>query len=160
VKALSLRQPWANAVLYLGKNIENRRWNTSFRGEFLIHAAKGMTKKEWADANSFCAEVMGVRHEQNVLPLHPSVCLRGGIVGRARLVGVVPPQVPPYEKLLRRIRRGEKTYSDGYNHNWHMKEQYGFLLESVRETPFVSCVGHLGFFEVPSDVLARLERAA
>ena len=28
MKALSLRQPWAWAVVHAGKSIENRRWNT------------------------------------------------------------------------------------------------------------------------------------
>jgi hypothetical protein len=44
MKALSLRQPWAHMVVHGPKHIENRRWNTSFRGEFLIHAAKGCTE--------------------------------------------------------------------------------------------------------------------
>ena len=39
MKCLSLRQPWAWAVVHAGKSVENRRWNTNFRGEFLIHAA-------------------------------------------------------------------------------------------------------------------------
>ena len=45
MKALSLRQPWAWAVVEAGKDVENRRWNTKFRGDFLIHAASGWTKK-------------------------------------------------------------------------------------------------------------------
>jgi ASCH domain len=40
VKALTIRQPWAWAVVYAGKNMENRRWQTSYRGPLLIHAAK------------------------------------------------------------------------------------------------------------------------
>ncbi len=40
VQALTIRQPWARAVVYAGKNIENRRWQTSYRGPVLIHAAK------------------------------------------------------------------------------------------------------------------------
>jgi ASCH domain len=40
VKALTIRQPWAWAVVYAGKDVENRRWQTSYRGPLLIHAAK------------------------------------------------------------------------------------------------------------------------
>ncbi len=40
VKALTLRPPWAWAVIYGGKDIENRRWRTSYRGPLLIHAGK------------------------------------------------------------------------------------------------------------------------
>lgn len=40
MKALSLTQPWAHAVVHLGKRVENRDWpGCSFRGPFLIHAS-------------------------------------------------------------------------------------------------------------------------
>ena len=38
-KALSIRQPWAWAILN-GKPVENRTWPTRFTGLFLIHAGK------------------------------------------------------------------------------------------------------------------------
>lgn len=38
VKALTLRQPWAWATIYGGKDVENRRWRTRHRGPLLIHA--------------------------------------------------------------------------------------------------------------------------
>jgi hypothetical protein len=40
MKARSIHQPWANAILHQGKNVENRRWQTSHRGPLLIHASK------------------------------------------------------------------------------------------------------------------------
>jgi ASCH domain len=40
VKALTVRQPWAWAIIYGGKDIENRRWRTAYRGPLLIHAGK------------------------------------------------------------------------------------------------------------------------
>ena len=40
IPALSLRQPWAWAILYAGKRIENRTWATSYRGRIRLHAAK------------------------------------------------------------------------------------------------------------------------
>ena len=40
MKALSLRQPWASLIIYGGKDIENRRWETKYRGPLLIHASK------------------------------------------------------------------------------------------------------------------------
>ena len=39
MKALSIQQPWAWAILH-GKSIENRTWPTHFTGQFLIHAGK------------------------------------------------------------------------------------------------------------------------
>jgi hypothetical protein len=38
VKAISIQQPWAWAILHAGKDIENRTWSTSFRGELAVHA--------------------------------------------------------------------------------------------------------------------------
>jgi hypothetical protein len=38
IKALSIRQPWANAIL-LGKDVENRSRYFSHRGPLLIHAS-------------------------------------------------------------------------------------------------------------------------
>lgn len=156
--ALSLRQPWANAVLYLGKVVENRRWNTHFRGEFFIHASKGMTRQEWADAFDFCEDVLGLARCYEIedalggkdAPTHP--LHHGGIVGRARLVDVVPPReefmlggvAPHYPPALRE-----------HGWRWHMREQYGFVLEEIRPTPFVPCKGALGFFAVAEDIVAR-----
>jgi hypothetical protein len=40
VYALSLRQPWAYAILHLGKDVENRTWPTRFRGRVRIHASR------------------------------------------------------------------------------------------------------------------------
>jgi hypothetical protein len=49
VKGLSLRQPWAWAVVHAGKTIENRRWNTSFRG---LRTARGTV---WGAYNAVTA---------------------------------------------------------------------------------------------------------
>ena len=40
MKVLSLKQPFAELILQGKKTIELRKWNTKFRGEFLIHASK------------------------------------------------------------------------------------------------------------------------
>lgn len=42
IKALSIKQPWAWAILHAGKDIENRTWATTMRGGILIHASKGL----------------------------------------------------------------------------------------------------------------------
>jgi hypothetical protein len=35
---LTVRQPWASAIIYAGKDVENRSWTTSHRGRLYIHA--------------------------------------------------------------------------------------------------------------------------
>lgn len=127
MKVLSLRQPWADIVVNGPKRIENRRWPTSFRGTFLIHAAKGMTLAEYGEAVRFARKVdpkCPIRDPKDPL------LLRGGIIGRARLVDVIPPCLP-----------------DFCPHPWHMFGQYGFVLEDVTPLPFEPLRGMLGFFE-------------
>lgn len=36
--ALSVQQPWASAIVFAGKDVENRIWRTHFRGPVAIHA--------------------------------------------------------------------------------------------------------------------------
>lgn len=50
MKAITVRQPWAWAILYAGKNIENRSWRTHIRGPIAIHAAKRLTRSEYEAA--------------------------------------------------------------------------------------------------------------
>jgi hypothetical protein len=136
--ALSLRQPWAWMVVHGGKIIENRRWDTPFRGEFLIHAAKGMTRKEYDEA------VLFARTADPSLVVPPfEYLLRGGIIGRARLVSVIPPCVSEDFE-------GGLFAATACTHQWHMPEQYGFMLEQIEATPFQPMRGMLGFFEVRS----------
>jgi hypothetical protein len=40
MKALSVKQPWANLIAYGKKTIETRRWRTTYRGELLICSAR------------------------------------------------------------------------------------------------------------------------
>src|SRR5487761_2033152 len=45
--ALSLTQPMAWAI-FNGKDIENRTWQTKFRGRVIIHASKKFNMVHWA----------------------------------------------------------------------------------------------------------------
>lgn len=123
---LSLRQPWTWLVVHGGKSIENRKWNTKFRGTFLIHASKGMRLSEYNDALAWSLEATG-----KTFPGVPSfdTLERGGIVGAARLVDVHKPG----------------TEGGG---PWHMREQHGFQLESITPLAFRPYSGALGFFKV------------
>jgi len=153
MKALSLRQPWANAVLFLDKHIENRKWNTKFRGEFLIHAAKGMTQLEHVNAVVFCEDVLELQYTSKVTQaLRLSALNFGGIVGKARLVDVVPPR----DEF---VPAGVETHypSTVREWRWHMREQFGFVLADITPLPFVPCKGALGLWEVPEDVLEQVD---
>lgn len=132
MKALSIRQPWAWLILHGGKDVENRVWNTNVRGEFLIHAAKGMTRDEYEAGQCLAEEVQGYQFAHDMPS--PEQLERGGIVGVAELVAVASPLTEA------QLERGERQYV------WHIPEQYGFILRNARPLPFLPCKGALGFW--------------
>lgn len=138
LKALSLRQPWAWLVIHGGKDIENRRWNTRFRGPILLHASKGMTQDEYLDAAMFALEVTG----SGQLPPF-SELERGGVVGATTITGILP----PHDDLIRLM---------GKPVPWHMPAQFGFVLGPRVGLPFRALKGELGFFNV--ELTAEEER--
>jgi len=75
MKVLSIRQPWAFLILTGGKDIENRSWNTKFRGRFLIHASKRVDR---------AAIAKFVENGGN-----PDDLIHGAVIGSAELVDVV-----------------------------------------------------------------------
>lgn len=85
--ALSVRQPWAWAIIHAGKDIENRSWQAvnhglKRRGRIAIHASKGMTRDEY----SYTAEFMG----RIGVECPPAAdLLRGGIIGAVDVIDVV-----------------------------------------------------------------------
>lgn len=78
--ALSIRQPWADAIVYHGKDVENRSWPTRYRGPVLIHAAKAWGPEERATLAELIA--------RDMMPFTSAPQL-GGIIGRAEIVGCV-----------------------------------------------------------------------
>jgi hypothetical protein len=74
MKVLSLKQPFAELILQGRKTIELRKWNTHFRGEFLIHASKNSDEesmKKFGFEKLPCGFILGkanlidVRHYLN-----------------------------------------------------------------------------------------------
>ena len=45
-KGLSIIQPWASAIAFAGKDIENRSWRTHYRGPIAIHASAKLYRDE------------------------------------------------------------------------------------------------------------------
>jgi len=41
-KAISIKQPWAWAILNCGKGVENRKWRTNYRGRVIVHAGQSI----------------------------------------------------------------------------------------------------------------------
>jgi hypothetical protein len=75
VKAITIKQPWAWATMYAGKDIENRSWYTKYRGPLLIHAGASYR----ADA----------RLPRGVRPPHRTDLHASAILGVVELADVV-----------------------------------------------------------------------
>lgn len=95
--ALSVRQPWAWAIIHADplKDIENRSSAAVGKGSMVagrriaIHAAKGMTQDEYLQAASFMV-TLGV-----VCPPAREL-LRGGIIGSVRVTDIVRASESPW----------------------------------------------------------------
>ncbi|WP_375549477.1 hypothetical protein ABWI01_03540 [Oceanicaulis alexandrii] len=90
--ALSVRQPWAWAILYAGKDIENRSV-ASARGmrneRIAVHAAKGMTQWEYKTARDLMATL-------GIITPPPARLIRGAIVGTVDVTGQTYEGVSPW----------------------------------------------------------------
>ena len=40
MKTLTVKNPWAGAIMLLGKDVENRTWRTTYHGRILIHTSR------------------------------------------------------------------------------------------------------------------------
>jgi hypothetical protein len=117
MKALSLKQPYAELVVSGKKTIELRKWNTNFRGEFFVHASKSPDEnamKRFGFAN---------------LPL-------GFIIGKAELIGV---KHYPNESELSEDK--DKHLADS---GWG---NFGFILNKAERIDPISVKGKLNFWD-------------
>ena len=142
MKALTIKEPWATAIVRGWKRVENRTWRQeSIIGELIaIHAGK---TPDTARQRAICE--MTARREDPANPHDRSLEAPGCIVGFARVEDVV--DYDPRENLV--ICFDEPTWFTG---------PYGYLLSEVSylETP-IPCKGALRFWEVPEEVLEQIE---
>ncbi|MEA3054456.1 MAG: hypothetical protein QOG72_3359 [Sphingomonadales bacterium] len=128
-KALSVRQPWAHAIIHEGKTIENRSWQTKLRGTVAIHAGR------LADDEGFFAFVGSGQ-------LRDTVHLRREEVGqlpRGAVVGVVD--------LVDCVRESPSPWFEG---------PFGFVLANPRPLKPIVCAGAMQFFELPPQVIENI----
>lgn len=139
MKALSIRQPWAWAILNAGKRIENRvRWQgCSYRGPILLHAAKGCTRNEFGEASYTIESACGAI--SRTTPRYEDL-ERGGIVGRARIDGVIH-TAADFASYAANVPGGQAQYA------WWMGG-FALVLADVQPLPFTPWGGMLGLFEV------------
>lgn len=92
--ALSVRQPWAWAIVHAGKDIENRsagavRAGGMRPGRICVHAAAGMTAREYR----WAVWRMG---RMGIAVPRPDTLPRGAVVGAVTVVGIVERSDSPW----------------------------------------------------------------
>lgn len=124
--ALSCRQPWAWAILHLGKNLENRSWPTAYLGPCLIHAGAKIDQ----------SGIIWLREQGFVVPKHlPTSCY----LGRVDVVGC------RRSTVAERYRTGGNFWAFG-----------PWCFELTAPEPFATPIpgpGRLKFYEVDLDNL-------
>lgn len=132
MKALSIKQPWAWAICNLPdefkKDIENRTWNTKYRGEFLVHASKGFDKEGYKRLE-YILYMLGYKDK---IPSKDEF-IYGALVGKTEIVGVVQKD---------KSRWFEGTY--GYK-----------LTSSIAFKEPIPYKGQLNFFNVDDNVVKK-----
>jgi ASCH domain len=130
MKWLSLKQPFSDLLALGEKTIELRKWNTKFRGKFLIHASKNM-------------DIEACKR----LDIDIDKLTNGAIIGSAFLY-----DVKEYKKQEEFNKDKQKHFSilskyfDGY--------KYGFLVKDARMfKELIPYSGKLGFFEVDDSII-------
>lgn len=136
MRGLSVRQPWAWAILH-GKPVENRDWqpnnpNCRYLGRVLLHASGTCGKREYADAVEFIRSISDLK----VPPL--DALPRGAVVGAVTITGWVT----------------------AHASRWFVGPGALTLEHAVALPEPIACKGALGFFAVPESVAAEVRRQA
>jgi hypothetical protein len=137
ILALSVRQPWAWAIIHAGKDLENRKSLFSHRGLTLIHASAGMSREEYDTAIEFIGHALpprGVGGAGRARP-HFDDLKRGGIIGAVEIIDAVTESTSP----------------------WWMGPR-ALVLRNPIAIPFIPCRGTVAplFWTPDADTLAKV----
>jgi len=135
MKALSMTQPWAQALFNGLKHYETRSWSTKYRGPLIIHAAKKFPRS----AREFAAT-------ERALGRGDSRIAGGALIGKVELVNIWH-----VEELMGRLNGIEHLYGD-YSPGRYAWE---FVNPVVFPEP-IPFKGALGLFNVDDNVIAQL----
>src|SRR5258705_10477702 len=131
LKALSVRQPWAWAILHGGKDIENRSWDTMLRGTVALHAART------AETSAFFNFI----RDRNLLP---KIALEEGAVDnlpKGAVIGLVD--------VIDCVSASPSKWWEGPK---------GFVLANPRPLIPIPCRGAMQFFDLPPTVIEAIEQ--
>ncbi|MDO5553245.1 MAG: ASCH domain-containing protein [Planctomycetia bacterium] len=134
LRGLTLHGPWGWAIMQGHKRVENRSWETPFRGRFAIHVGKSQTSDAQALADF---QALGLDY--------PEVFPRGAIIGTVELVDILP-----LDRFLAQFGQEEmdRTFALG---------PFCWVLRRPVPCIPVRCPGNFQLWRV-RDQLARLQR--
>ncbi len=122
MKCLSISQPFADLIISGKKTIELRKWNTNFRGEFLIHAP------------------IKIRTEDCKRLKITKKLVTGVIIGKAELY-----DVKKYNSS-KEVKKDQKFHFASKN---FQNKTFGFKIKNVKPLRIpIPWKGQLGFFDV------------
>lgn len=149
LRCLTVRQQWAWAIVYAGKDVENRSQSTKVRGWVGIHAGKGADRtirgrsaQEEALAREACAAVADRYSEADPATLR-AYQARGAVIGVAHLVDSHHSEDGCCESEW-------AERSSGYSWHWCFDQVIGV-------DPPLPARGALGMWRPDDDLSAELE---
>ena len=146
MRALTVQNPWAWAIVSGGKDVENRTQRWKYRGPLAIHAGMRFSER---GGDSELIHAAWYRHgSRGFLPDNPGSFTYGAILGVVDLVDVHPSAgcCAPW---------GESAYVE---HGGRTRRQIVHLvLENARVLPEpIPCRGALGLWTPPADIAEQL----
>lgn len=153
VAAISIRQPWASAILLLGKDVENRsNWPFKHRGPIVIHAARAKFSKE--DLTSALAIARQDNADEAVIQdmrpdedhYDPTYFPQGAIVALANLADVFRSD----EAMPEDHPAAGSPWAENDAAYW----LYLIEIAPVKPTPYS---GRVGLFKIPYQTVMGLE---
>jgi hypothetical protein len=135
MKAISVRQPWAELIIQGKKTVEIRKLNTGYRGDLLIHAASIRGVAEFAKAN-INPKTKSSFDEQSfvgVVELKDIVCLNSKLWNELREQHLLP----------------DKWLSDKYRFAW--------ILDNPRRIKPIHYVGLPAIFSVSEKIVSSIK---
>jgi hypothetical protein len=130
-KAITIRQPWAHAVIQGWKPIENRSWPTKMRGTVVIHAAQKAEDKEFFDF----VQLRGIEAEVALDIASARNLPHSAVIGLVDIVDCVTSSSSPW-----------------------FEGPFGFVLANPRALQPIPCRGALQIFDLDPTISQKIEQ--
>jgi hypothetical protein len=129
-RAITVRQPWANAIINDGKMVENRSWPTKYRGPVAIHAGRALEDAAFFEFARSRGLDKAISIDQKTIHALP----RGAVVGVVDIVDCVTSDPSPW-----------------------FEGPFGFILKNPRALRPIPCRGAMQIFDLPPEVVEEIE---